>query len=209
MGAERKVCTICGLRANARALCATHYAQARARGEFGRPCSVPNCPKWEHAGGLCNSHYNERRRQTGYYNCKHEGCARRHVRDFLCLEHLITTGAPMYPCRIASCTSETHTPKNGLCPSCKDRKTKYPDLRDVDLEMLVKGIPCQICKESPATDVDHCHETGWFRGFLCSSCNRGLGVFRDRDDVMHRAIEYLWRNSPLHQEWRCNGSVAI
>lgn len=42
--------------------------------------------------------------------------------------------------------------------------------------------------------VDHCHSTGKVRGMLCSACNTGLGLFRDNQDNLVRAIEYLKRH---------------
>ena len=39
--------------------------------------------------------------------------------------------------------------------------------------------------------LDHNHGTGEFRGFLCDSCNTGLGKFRDDPDLLARAIDYL------------------
>ena len=39
--------------------------------------------------------------------------------------------------------------------------------------------------------LDHNHETGAFRGFLCDSCNTGLGKFKDDPALLNRAISYL------------------
>ena len=39
--------------------------------------------------------------------------------------------------------------------------------------------------------LDHCHETGEFRGFLCTNCNTGLGKFTDDPDILLNAIAYL------------------
>lgn len=56
---------------------------------------------------------------------------------------------------------------------------------------------CAICKQEERLDrysylsVDHCHETGKIRGLLCSSCNRGLGLFQDKISSLENAISYL------------------
>lgn len=42
--------------------------------------------------------------------------------------------------------------------------------------------------------VDHCHKTGAFRGFLCTRCNRVLGLFQDSIELMESAIAYLKKN---------------
>lgn len=39
--------------------------------------------------------------------------------------------------------------------------------------------------------LDHCHETGEFRGFLCSNCNQGIGKFKDDPEILLNAIAYL------------------
>lgn len=39
--------------------------------------------------------------------------------------------------------------------------------------------------------LDHNHETGEFRGWLCHSCNRALGNFKDSIDLLRAAIAYL------------------
>lgn len=58
---------------------------------------------------------------------------------------------------------------------------------------------CAICgatenigfSSSRRLHIDHCHATGIVRGILCAFCNTGLGAFRDRPDLLKRAIEYL------------------
>lgn len=54
---------------------------------------------------------------------------------------------------------------------------------------------CAICRGAPKANgvlyVDHCHDTGKVRGLLCNTCNAGLGQFRDSQDLLARALEYL------------------
>jgi Recombination endonuclease VII len=51
---------------------------------------------------------------------------------------------------------------------------------------------CDIvsCKER-ATDLDHDHVTGKFRGYLCSHHNKGLGMFKDSAEGLRSAANYL------------------
>lgn len=55
---------------------------------------------------------------------------------------------------------------------------------------------CDICGDDSlkrALAVDHCHATGKFRGLLCSTCNTGLGHFKDSPVLLAEAIAYLAR----------------
>jgi len=61
---------------------------------------------------------------------------------------------------------------------------------------------CAICKQPEravirgkviSMPVDHDHKTGAARGLLCTSCNRGLGLFKDSVDNLHAAVDYLMR----------------
>lgn len=60
---------------------------------------------------------------------------------------------------------------------------------------------CDICGQKPdhgrwkALHVDHCHQTGTIRGFLCNDCNLGLGKFRDSPVRLRNALNYLMRSS--------------
>lgn len=42
--------------------------------------------------------------------------------------------------------------------------------------------------------IDHCHKTDSIRGLLCSRCNIGLGQFRDNENYLLSAIQYLRKN---------------
>ena len=50
---------------------------------------------------------------------------------------------------------------------------------------------CWCCKESPATDIDHDHETGAVRGVLCGKCNRMLGQANDDPERLRAGVRYL------------------
>ena len=41
--------------------------------------------------------------------------------------------------------------------------------------------------------LDHCHVTGEYRGHLCGSCNRGLGMLGDNLTGVQLALDYLKR----------------
>ena len=65
--------------------------------------------------------------------------------------------------------------------------TKCPD--KVDLHHVTRKAP-----EGYKTGcVDHCHATDIVRGILCHPCNKALGAFKDRPDVLLDVIKYLER----------------
>lgn len=63
---------------------------------------------------------------------------------------------------------------------------------------------CVICGNQPVPDgayqnsklhIDHCHKTNKIRGLLCHLCNRGIGLFRERIDIIEKALKYLKNHS--------------
>lgn len=74
----------------------------------------------------------------------------------------------------------------------------------VEYRLILKGQGgcCAICKRpmnfltkkgTRTCDfaVDHCHKTGLVRGLLCMECNRALGKWRDVDERVIAAGEYI------------------
>ena len=92
--------------------------------------------------------------------------------------------------------------KDYLCKACAKKKstritreTKF-DVSQAKYDIMLdkqNGV-CLICGEPPGKKslaVDHDHTSGEVRGLLCTSCNRGLGYFRDDVDILKQAITYL------------------
>ena len=58
---------------------------------------------------------------------------------------------------------------------------------------------CKVCG-APEIELgkklcmDHNHDTGEFRGWLCSRCNKILGLAKDNEDVLFALTEYLLDN---------------
>lgn len=56
---------------------------------------------------------------------------------------------------------------------------------------------CPICRKMGIVGVnvkvviDHDHAVGRKRGYLCDSCNTGLGRFKNGENFLHNAIAYL------------------
>lgn len=56
---------------------------------------------------------------------------------------------------------------------------------------------CAICgklfgtEKSNTPHIDHDHNSRWVRGALCTTCNSGIGMFKDDINLMNRAIDYI------------------
>lgn len=74
---------------------------------------------------------------------------------------------------------------------CKRRNISPEELVSV---YEAQGGCCAICKnkiELNNSAIDHNHSTNEFRGILCKMCNRALGMFKDSEEILHNAIDYL------------------
>ena len=66
-----------------------------------------------------------------------------------------------------------------------------------------KFFICPICKKPSIPYVtanlvmDHDHDTGDAREWICDSCNTGLGRFKDNVELMQEAIKYLKKHTKL------------
>jgi Recombination endonuclease VII len=66
---------------------------------------------------------------------------------------------------------------------------------EYDAMLTEQGGVCAICKqpdpEGKALAVDHDHETNENRGLLCGLCNKAIGLMKDSQELLQRAIDYL------------------
>ncbi len=71
---------------------------------------------------------------------------------------------------------------------------------DYDRMLQEQNGVCAICGQECATGnrlaVDHDHTTGKIRGLLCKNCNTAIGLFKENEEYMVNAIEYLKSHSP-------------
>lgn len=88
----------------------------------------------------------------------------------------------------------------GLCKECQlsaNRNNKFLRRYGMTIEQREEvlknsGGKCAICLgDIKRFHVDHCHSTGKVRGVLCGNCNMALGLFRDSQESLSRAIDYL------------------
>jgi hypothetical protein len=97
-------------------------------------------------------------------------------------------------------------------PSCKrcrtgidKREPKTAQAKRMEKTKPKVGAPftCPICRKRSIVGVtakivaDHDHHTGNIRGFICDSCNTGLGRFKNGQDCLLNAIEYIKQHDAL------------
>ena len=89
------------------------------------------------------------------------------------------------------------------CRKCNNELSKVRARLKKEYGMPKEGHVCPIClgtkdqvnglgnKKNGSWVIDHCHESESFRGWLCHTCNRALGGFKDNTEILNRAIKYL------------------
>ena len=87
---------------------------------------------------------------------------------------------------------------NTNCRSCaqiKSRERSAIRKKFKDVKPPEFGEPCECCGKPVYRNwlLDHCHDTGDFRGWLCKQCNTGLGNLGDNLQSLQLAVEYLQR----------------
>lgn len=87
-----------------------------------------------------------------------------------------------------------------ICRDCRNTHRaiirKYEKHYDSLLEE--QNNCCAICGKSEKENgqrlaIDHNHATHQVRALLCRNCNTGLGAFKDDEQLLSKAIEYLKR----------------
>lgn len=87
------------------------------------------------------------------------------------------------------------------CTECRKHidgtALKLSEKRRMEAEKPTIFFVCPICKKASIPGVtanlviDHDHDTGNARAWICDSCNTGLGRFKDNVDFLKEAIKYL------------------
>lgn len=140
-------------------------------------CSIDGCDRVVRTKGMCASHYsakwNKENRERyndnwrRYYK-RNAKKRRQHSND---LKKLYGITVEDYEKMLEK--------QNGGCAICGKSETAKSPVDD-----SVKRLA-----------VDHNHITGVVRGLLCSTCNNGLGCFKDNISLMKGAIEYLCKTT--------------
>lgn len=65
-------------------------------------------------------------------------------------------------------------------------------LDEYEARLALQDGKCAICAtEMQPPCLDHCHQSGRLRQFLCVSCNAMIGMAREQIDVLVSAVRYL------------------
>lgn len=143
--------------------------------------------------------HGHRKRQTGLVICK--SCEQQKPRS----EFYISKKTHFWMCK--ACVSADHKKKRRDWTPARREQNRVSQLRyrckqlgiseeEYTARWKAQDGYCAICgtKEQPdekKMHIDHSHKTGKVRGFLCKKCNWALGLFRDDQKTLQRAMEYL------------------
>ena len=85
------------------------------------------------------------------------------------------------------------------CTNCfNEIQNQYSKLRK-NYTTPELGTPCECCgKTDEILQWDHCHETQSHRGWLCYSCNTGIGKLGDNLEGVTNAMNYLLRTCKIY-----------
>lgn len=99
---------------------------------------------------------------------------------------------------------DLHREKRTMQARRSHLKVKFGIKHEDYLKILEKqNKKCAICLEpyyektdivgrkSPSLYVDHDHKTGKIRGLLCNNCNQAVGYFKDKKELLEKAILYI------------------
>jgi hypothetical protein len=78
--------------------------------------------------------------------------------------------------------------------NCHLRRKYGITLEDFSNRLQKQSGVCAICgglNKDRKLAVDHDHRTKQIRGLLCSSCNLGIGRFKDSPELLIKAAQYL------------------
>jgi len=165
-------------------------------------CAIDHCERVAHARGWCRTHY-QRWVRTGGTTTKdvrpadcHPG--RVHYAFGQCQACYLSERRLTFP----SCTPQRRRDRYDATKRRDDKLRRQFGISADEFELMLarQGGGCAICQGPPLGRwnrfaVDHDHATGVVRGLLCVRCNRAIGLFRDDEAVLKRAVAYL-------NEWR-------
>ncbi len=87
-------------------------------------------------------------------------------------------------------------------------------LEQYEAMLLAQNHSCSICGVPAAElkkrmSVDHDHATGKVRALLCHHCNAGLGYFKDNEQILTKAIKYLYEHTEQNDSIGKNETLSL
>ena len=97
----------------------------------------------------------------------------------------------------------------GKCKQCEKQNSKgTATLRKIYTPPTNPEYRCPICLLSskdlidkgykPKWCLDHDHDSGVFRGYICNLCNTGISNLKENVETMRRAVAYLESHAVIH-----------
>ena len=78
------------------------------------------------------------------------------------------------------------------CMECEKKYQKNRNRKERTQMRPILGTPCECCGKSDKDLVyDHEHTDNKFRGWICQSCNLGIGRLGDSIEGVKKALAYL------------------
>jgi hypothetical protein len=99
--------------------------------------------------------------------------------------------------------------RSPTCRKCRTdidkRAPKTKQAKQMENQKPKKGEPflCPICRKRYIVGItakivaDHDHHTGNIRDFICDSCNTGLGRFKNGENYLMNAVNYIQEHDTL------------
>lgn len=198
----------CQFPRRSRGLCANHYAASRRRS------TCPACGgQKDNRAGLCSAcHKAVIAAQMPTQKICRECKRTLSVDSFDLRKGQDGAARWLSRCRDCSAAEARLRAKNAQRDRTKEQATaSYSTLRGYAKKLgipwaeVVERYPadnrCEVCGRTPqeATptgrnarlSLDHCHESGRLRGFLCAPCNSGVGHLGDTPERLRAALKYL------------------
>ena len=171
-----------------------------ARYFTGRPCIRDHVAERQTVNATCLECVRERRTARWAANRLDMRAAKRawHAKNSERLRPKIREASRAYRAKHTEKANEANRQwRKRNIESCRaaGRKANYK-MRGLPEPTRPMPATCECCGKTSrnrALHLDHCHETGKFRGWLCVKCNTGVGSLGDNVSGLQTAISYLKR----------------
>jgi len=81
--------------------------------------------------------------------------------------------------------------KGGITMNTVEYTKKWRVSKQEEKAKRLKPNICELCGDGGTICFDHDHNTGEFRGWICSRCNVVLGMCKDNTELLIKMVGYL------------------